>query len=96
MTLEIGWHEVREKLGKILTREDYLEIGHFMMPLVEGSSVLQCSRCKCWDGSEFSMNICGNLAMRSGGYLDFNSKAIAKLKERVGTIGIPIRERRVI
>lgn len=96
MTLEIGWHEVREKLAKLLTREDYLQIGHFMMSVEVTSIPLQCNRCKSWEGSEYAMNLCGSGAARTGGYLDFKSPAIAKLKERVGTIGIPIRERRVI
>jgi len=95
MQLEIGWHEVQEKLAKLLTKEDYLQVGHFMVP-IEGTPVLQCNRCDCWEGSEFSMNRCGLGVTRVGGYLDFTSPAISRLKERVGTIGIPIRERRVI
>lgn len=100
MTLEIGWHEVREILSKVLTREDYAEIGHMMdetdHPIFKPEPNLVCTKCGAWAGSEFSMNPCGKLGVRTGGYVDFKSNAIARLKERVGTIGIPIRERRVI
>jgi hypothetical protein len=100
MTLEIGWHEVREKLGNVLTKEDYESIGHLMdvmtHPCFKLDLNLMCNKCGAWAGSEYSMNPCKAGPMRVGGYLDFKSEAIARLKERVGTIGIPIRERRVI